>query len=242
MFSIIIPAYNEEKYILPCLESIKKLQGNFNYEVIVVNNASTDDTAGVVKRTLPEAKVVFEPRKGLTIAYNRGAKEAKGDILVFVDADMALPSNHLERINKEFSRDPELVAVSGPYIYKDGGLLCHLLTASAYLFLAMPAEIIFNRWLNLGASLASGNSSIKKKALEKAGWFNEKIFYGLEPNLAMRLKKKGKVRFKYYLSAESSARRFKKEGLIKSLFKYSINTIWPILFGKPFTRKYKDIR
>jgi len=242
MFSIIIPAYNEEKYISPCLESIKKLRGNFNYEVIVVNNASTDDTAGIVKRTLPEAKVVFEPHKGLTIAYNRGAKEAKGDILVFVDADMVLPPDHLERINKEFSKDPELVAVSGPYIYKDGGLLCHFLIASVYLFLAMPAEIIFNRWLNLGASLASGNSAIKKKALEKAGWFNENIFYGLEADLAMRLRKIGKVRFRYHLSAESSSRRFKGEGLIRLLFKYILNTIWPVLFGKPFSKKYKDIR
>jgi len=242
MFSIIIPAYNEEKYIGRCLKSILNLKTNQEYEVIVVNNASTDRTSEVVKEILPEAKVVYESKKGLTRAYNRGAQEAQGDILVFVDADMVLPPNHLERISKEFKKDRQLVALSGPYVYKDSGKFCELLLRFTYLFLAMPAEIIFNRFLKLGADVASGNSAIKKEAFKKINGFNKEIFYGLEADFTMRIKKIGKVRFKYSFSAESSARRFRKEGLLRMLVRYALNIIWPYFFGKPFTKGYIDVR
>jgi glycosyltransferase involved in cell wall biosynthesis len=242
MFSIIIPAYNEEKYIAKCLRSISLLKKPTDYEVIVVNNASTDRTAEIVRDVLPEAKIIEEPKKGLTRAYNRGTKEAKGDILVFVDADMILPQNHLERIIKEFERDPRLVALSGPYIYKDNGKFCEFLFRFIFLFLAMPAEIIFNRFLNVGASLGSGNSAIKKEAFEKVGGFSEELFYGLEADIALRLRKIGKVRFRHYLGTESSGRRLKKEGIFRMLFRYIINTVWPVFFKKPFTKNHIDVR
>lgn len=242
MFSIIIPAYNEEKYITNCLRSVLALKKTQEYEVIVVNNASTDRTPEIVKEILPQAKLINEPRKGLTRAYNQGAKEAKGDILVFVDADMILPADYLEKIEREFNKDQKLVVLSGPYLYKDGGIFCDLLTRFVYLFLAMPAELIFNRFLGCGASIASGNSAVKKEAFEIIGGFDEEIFYGLETDFATRIKNTGKVRFKYFFSAESSARRFKKEGLLRMLGRYVLNTVWPIFFKKPFTKEYIDIR
>jgi len=244
MLSIIIPAYNEEKYIGRCLKSVSalKMPPGENYEVIVVNNASTDKTSEITKKILPSAKLINEPKKGLTIAYNRGAREAQGEILVFVDADMILPRDHLEKISKEFKKDQKLVALSGPYVYKDAGKFCELLLRFVYLFLAMPAEIILNRFLNLGASIASGNSAARKEAFEKINGFNEEIFYGLEPEFALRIRKMGKVRFKHYMAAEASARRFKAEGLFKMLGKYIINIIWPWVFKKPLTKNYIDIR
>lgn len=244
VISIVIPAYNEEKYIARCLQSILALEDKTNLlrEVIVVNNASSDRTAEIVKGDFPEARLINEPRKGLTIAYNRGAKEAEGEILVFVDADVVLPPDYLKKISKEFEKDPELVALSGPYVYKDGGLSCELLIRCVYLFLAMPAEFIFNRFLNLGASIASGNSAIRKEAFEKIGGFNEALFYGLETDLALRIKKVGKVRFMHPIWVESSARRIKKEGTLKVLSRHMLNILWPVFFARPFTKDYLDVR
>lgn len=242
MFSIIIPAYNEEKYIGRCLKSVLALRKPSDYEVIVVNNASTDKTPEIVKSIFPEVRLINEPKKGLTRAYNRGAREAKGEILVFVDADMILPSDHLERISKEFKKDPKLVALSGPYIYRDNGKFCELAIRFTYLFIAMPAEFIFNRFLNLGAAIASGNSAVKKQAFERIGGFNKKIFYGLEADFGKRISKFGKVRYRFSFSAESSARRFKKEGVLRMLIRYILNVVWPNLFGQPFTKDYIDIR
>ena len=244
MLSIIIPAYNEEKYIGKCLKSVSALKtpSGEEYEVIVVNNASTDRTSEIAKEILPSAKIINEPKKGLTIAYNRGAKEACGEILVFVDADMILPQDHLEKISKEFKKDSKLIVLSGPYLYKDAGKFCELLLRFTYLFLAMPAEIILNRFLNIGASIASGNSAVRKEAFKRIGGFNEEIFYGLEPEFTLRIRKIGKVRFKHYLTAEASARRFAAEGVFKMTCKYTINVICPWIFKKPFTKDYIDIR
>ncbi|MFH1423379.1 MAG: glycosyltransferase family A protein [Candidatus Nealsonbacteria bacterium] len=243
-FSLIIPAYNEQSYIEKCLKSVKflKIPSGESLEVIVVNNASTDKTEEVARMALPEAKIIREPKKGLTRAYNRGAIEAKGEILIFVDADTILSPDHLEKLSREFAKEPKLVALSGPCAYRDGGKFCEAALFFTYLFLATPAEIIFNRWLNIGASIVTGNSAVKKEAFDKIGGFNENIFYGLEPEFGRRIRKLGRVRFKRRLGAESSARRFKKEGVFLILGRYTMDNICQHLFKKSFPRDYIDIR
>ena len=244
IFSIIIPAYNEQNYIAKCLKSVRSLKIPHRelLEVIVVNNASTDKTEEVAQAVFPEAKIIKEPKKGLTRAYNRGALEAKGEILIFVDADMILPPDHLEKLSREFFKDPKIVALSGPCFYWDGGKFYEAVLFFTYLFLAMPAEIILNRWLNIGASIITGNSAVKKEAFDRVGGFNENIFYGLETEFGTRIRKLGKVRFKHRLVAESSARRFKKEGLFPIIGRYIMDIIWMRLFKKSFPRDYTDIR
>jgi len=243
-FSIIIPAYNEQNYIAKCLKSVKslKIPSGGLLEVIVVNNASTDKTEEVAQAVFPEAKIVKEPKKGLTRAYNRGALEARGEILIFVDADVVLPPDHLKKISREFAKDPKIVALSGPCFYWDGGKLYEAVLFLTYLFLATPAEIIFNRWLNVGASIVTGNSAVRKKAFNEVGGFNENIFYGLESEFGMRIRKSGKVRFRRRLGAESSARRFKKEGLFPTLGYYVMDILWMRFFRKSFPRDYVDVR
>ena len=242
-YSIIIPAYNEEKYIRSCLHSVFAQDGITDLsEVIVVNNASTDATAKIIKNEYPQVRLIDEPKKGLATAYNRGAYEAFGDILIFADSDMVLPKEHLKQICYEFKRDDRLVALSGPYVYRDGGLVLEILTRSIYLLIAMPAEIVINRCLKMGASIASGNMAVRKEIFQKVGGFNEELFYGMESELASRIRKHGKIRFRYRFSAESSSRRFKNEGPLTIILKHVICTFAPLLFGKTFTRNYADIR
>lgn len=83
--SVIIPVYNEELAISKCLNSLKQ-QSYKNFEIIVVDDGSTDSTKSVIK---PFGVILLEQQhKGPGTARNLGAKHAKGDILVFVDADM----------------------------------------------------------------------------------------------------------------------------------------------------------
>jgi glycosyltransferase involved in cell wall biosynthesis len=212
------------------------------YEVLVINNASTDATSEIVQRDFPEVRLINEPRKGLAIAYNRGASEAKGDIVKFVDADCVLPKEHLRKILYEFNSDEKLVAISGPYIYKDGGTLCDLFIRSMYLLVAMPLEMILNRLFNVRSSIASGNLAVRKDAFHKVNGFNERLFYGIEPDIAMKLKRLGKVRFKLSLSLESSSRRLKKEGAIYVVAKHMFVNIAPNIFSKQFSKTIVDIR
>ena len=116
--SLVICAYNEEKYIGDCLDyAIKNSNGNF-FEIIVIDNASTDNTKSeALKRA--GVKVVREDQKGLTKARQRGFMEAKGDILAYIDADTRIPEGWMDRLINAFEKNDEVVLVSGPYIYHD---------------------------------------------------------------------------------------------------------------------------
>jgi glycosyltransferase involved in cell wall biosynthesis len=240
--SVVIPAHNEEQSIRSCLRSVLTQDEMANhYEVIVVNNASTDTTAEIVLNEFPEVKLIAEPRKGLAIAYNRGAKEATGNIVQFVDADNLIPRDHLRRVLYEFRNDPKLIAVSGPYVYDAGGFFCEQFIRAMYLLVAMPLGFILNRLLKRRL-IASGNLAVNRGAFYKVKGFNEKLFYGLEPDLASKLDKLGNVKFKYSLSVKSSARRMKKEGAVVVVAKHLLVYLAPSVFGTQFTKATVDIR
>ena len=95
--SLIIPAYNEEKYITDCLIHVLKNSGDKFLEVLVIDNASTDMTSAIAAR-YDNVRIVREDKKGLTSARQRGYLEAKGDILAFVDADTLMPSGWAEKL------------------------------------------------------------------------------------------------------------------------------------------------
>lgn len=93
--SIIIPAYNEEKYIEKCLDSIYR-QTVRPLDVIVVDDGSTDSTSRIAEQL--EAVVYKIIHQGPGRAKNFGASKAKGEILVFIDADMQLDKNFIKNI------------------------------------------------------------------------------------------------------------------------------------------------
>ncbi len=105
--SIIIPAFNEEEYLGATLDAIeaasKRLVGaaDVGIEVIVVDNNSVDGTADVAHAR--GAVVVNEPVQGISRARNAGAREASGEVLVFVDADVILPENLLLLVHDAMS-------------------------------------------------------------------------------------------------------------------------------------------
>lgn len=92
-FSIIIPAYNAEGYLQRCLDSIVS-QDFANYEVIVIDDGSTDGTAPLLKQ-YPQVKVISQPNQGMATARNRGLEMAQGDYILFVDSDDRLCPNAL---------------------------------------------------------------------------------------------------------------------------------------------------
>lgn len=96
-FSIIIPVYNGEKHIEKCLNSIEN-QTYSNYEVIVINDGSTDDTLSILKNY--DVEIIDKENEGQGIARNRGINKAKGDYILFVDADDFLDKKTLEKINE----------------------------------------------------------------------------------------------------------------------------------------------
>lgn len=108
--SFIVPAFNEDDYVADCVESILSQETDKDFEVIVVDNRSTDRTAEVAREA--GASVVECPTRGIYAARNKGAREAGGGLLVFVDADTTLEPNYLEEVLAFLESHPDAVAVT----------------------------------------------------------------------------------------------------------------------------------
>lgn len=237
--SFIIPAYNEEVYLRTCLESIiaqVALEPEGEIEIIVVNNASTDRTKEIAS-SYPGVKVVDEPQKGLTHARQAGYLASSGELLANVDADTILPVGWLAKVFYEFSKDPKMVSLSGPYRYYDG-LLFKRFIMNAIWWVTAPITYRLVGFMVLG-----GNFVAKREALLKMGGFDRNIeFYGEDTDIARRISKYGRAVFRMNFFIYSSTRRFQVEGLLRVNFTYAMNFIWQVIFHRPFTKTYKDIR
>lgn len=97
--SIIIPMYNEQRYIARCLDSLKQ-QTFKDFELILIDDGSKDNTVDIAKKydTDFDLTILQQKNSGPGKARNRWAKEAKGDILIFVDADMFFDKNYLKHL------------------------------------------------------------------------------------------------------------------------------------------------
>lgn len=108
-FSLIIPAYNVEKYIKKCLDSVLNQTYN-NYEIIIINDGSTDNTSKILEsyKSNKKIKIINQENKGLSNARNTGVSNAKGDYILFIDSDDFIEKELLEILNKTI-KDEDLV-------------------------------------------------------------------------------------------------------------------------------------
>lgn len=241
--SFVIPAYNEEAYIGDCIESIRSEVAASSYpvEIIVVNNASTDRTA-TVARSYPDVKVVNEPHKGLVRARRAGFLASSGDLVANIDADSRLSPGWLEYVLQAFSNDPNLVALSGPFIHYDLAPVRKFLVWFWYC-LVFGSQWMMKTFFGTGAFMQGGNYVVRRRALEAIGGYDTRIeFYGEDSDIGRRIVKIGKVVFTFKLPIYSSARRIKREGMIPTAFRYTINYVWGLIFGRPFHSTYQDVR
>lgn len=122
MLSVLICTYNREKYIGPLLESIAANGlAKEQYEIVLVDNNCTDNTRGVCEDFAKAHKDVtfhyfVETEQGLSAARNKAIKEARGDVLVYIDDDALVDSWYLTTIYDYMSAHPEISAVGGPII------------------------------------------------------------------------------------------------------------------------------
>jgi len=240
--SIIIPAFNEENFIGQCLDAVRSADLPPDTEIVVVNNASQDKTADVV-RLYRDVKLVEEPVKGLTRARQRGNLSSNGDVLYYIDADTLVPRHLMSYVLSKFERNPNLVAMSGPYKYHDWHAFGRLILWG-YHWTAVPlTQLVVNRMLNKGSVFYGGNFALRRKALDEIGGFDTSLeFWSEDTQIGRRLGKKGHVRFYHRAYVFTSARRYYAEGLFRVLFRYIFNFIWDIVFHRPFTKGYVDVR
>jgi len=221
--SVIVPAFNEEKFLGNCLLSLKE-QDFKDFEIIVVDNNSTDKTTEIAKKF--GAILVSEKNQGVAFARNKGAKIAKGEILVFTDADTILPKNWLSKIKEEFKRDKELIAFGGSCQFYSGPISVKL----ASKFLLKPF-LILDKSFSGGFNLMGCNMAIKRDAFLKVGGFNENLKLNEDVEISYRLRKLGKVKFDPNFKVKTSGRRF-RHGLISGIANYAPATIFRWFFKR----------
>jgi glycosyltransferase involved in cell wall biosynthesis len=233
--TVVIPAYNEEQYIGACLASVIANGANI-HEIIVVNNASSDNTESVAK-SYPGARVITEERKGVTRARQRGIDEATGDIIAFIDADTIMPKGWIDDVVRSFQNRPAMVCMSGPYRYYDSTRSQDILLR-AFWWASAPLTYMLVGYMVLG-----GNFAARRSALAAIGGFDTTIdFYGDDTDIARRLHTQGKVLWRMNFNIHTSVRRFEGEGLLRTNIRYALNFISVALLNRPFTKKYNDIR
>ena len=110
--SVIMPAYNAEKTIKACIDSILD-QTYDNYEIIVVDNNSKDETKGILQSYKDKISFLTEEKQGSFAARNNGVRNSRGEILVFIDSDCTVENNWLEKLTEPIRLEAEVAAYGG---------------------------------------------------------------------------------------------------------------------------------
>lgn len=230
LVSVIVPAYNEENSIKKCLTSIFSQDFPIdNYEVIVVNNNSTDKTAEIIKKYFPKVKLISEKKQGVVFARIKGVESAKGKIITFTDADSIAQKYWLKNIVMAF-KDPKVTAV---------GAIAKLGPETP---LSKFAEPIINK-LNLAFKIMSGfDLSFRKEAYNKVGGFSPKVNLAEDFYLSIKIKKTGKVVILKKNAILSSSRRYTQKEFFPYAAKYLLNVTSITFFDKSLFFNFKPIR
>ncbi|GAC1417020.1 MAG: hypothetical protein NVS1B13_11020 [Flavisolibacter sp.] len=223
--SILIPAYNEEKYIAQTLSAVME-QDYPDYEIIVVNNASSDKTKDVVEKFIHSTKdaerkikLLYEGRKGTQFARECGRKAALGAIIAQLDAD-CVPGKNWLSLGVGFMKN-NVVAITGPYFYYDSSLKIKIITLlTSVLFLKFINQLV--QLAHRGGIIIGGNAFIKADVLEKVDGYNTALtFYGDDADIALRVSAFGQIKFLNKLMINSSSRRYKAMGFSQVQKKYN---------------------
>jgi len=183
--SVIICTYNRDKFIgeaLNCLAKQTLPAGNF--EIIVVDNRSTDNTASIAKKFIadhPElqARYVMEPNKGLSFARNRGIQEARASIVTYIDDDAEVTPHFLESIVSFLQANSSVVGVGGKVIpkYSESGEPKWI---SKYLNGFVGRMDFGDRPKQFDSKMkypTGCNMTYTKEILQKAGGFNNELTF-----------------------------------------------------------------
>jgi glycosyltransferase involved in cell wall biosynthesis len=226
--SIIITTLNEEDYIEDCLKSLRN-QTYARKEIIVVDSNSKDKTINIAKKYAD--KIIIQ-NCIMPVGRNIGAKEARGDILLFVDADITLLPNWIDIVLPRL-REENVVAVYGDLLPKEGKLrawLVYIKEELSNLILRKAQTPCFGK---LGTAVA-----IKRNAFKKVGGFTERNACGEDIDMSLRLREYGKIKFIRNAKGYVSTRRFEKSGYLKLSLLWFLIGCYYILTKKELLPRY----
>jgi len=239
--TVVVCAFNEAPLLPACLFSLRA-QTRPPDEILVINNASTDETRAAAA-AVPGVTVVDEPIKGLVVARETARRVAHGDIVAYVDADCRAPIVWLERLEARFRRAAPPIAITGPYQFYDWDRTGRTLIRLYDALVAPPTHALVHHALGIGAVLYGGNFAVRREALARIGGFDRSVeFHGEDTNLGRRLTPLGRVELARECWVWTSARRYHAMGK-GAVFRLYIRNFWSeILRHRPAEREHLDVR
>jgi GT2 family glycosyltransferase len=204
--SFIIMIWNSARYIENCLKSIRDNYNKNTYEVIVIDNGSTDNGAQLARSVLPSLKLITNKVNRGVCARNQGVEIAQGEYIVFLDSDTMVVEDAIDKMI-EYMDQNEMVGICSPrLLYADGGIqenarkfptvsekLAKAFNSIARKITKKPGNVFFKNTIeNRYYYLSNVNSPIeidysiaacqviRGQSIKKVGMLDEKIFYGPE--------------------------------------------------------------
>ena len=198
--SVVVPAYNEELCLGRCLEAMSRQTCPAErFEVIVVDNGSTDATAEIARHY--GARVLAEPRKGVARARQTGFEAARAKIIASTDADGMVCPTWVAGILSHFRADPDLGGVYGPVYWPDGRLLERML-------LRYPATWVLWSSNRVGRTLWWGsNFAVRREVFHAAGGFPTDWRSCEDTDLSLRISRIARIRYDPAMVVRASPRR-----------------------------------
>lgn len=201
--SVIVPTLNEEDYLGPCLNSIKNQKTGFVYEIIVSDGSSQDRTIEIAKEYTDN--ITLSRERGTAIQRNEGAKKARSDHLLFIDADTLLKPGYIEKAHTLFLEDPELLAFSTGFTFPE--------RTPKLIFSEQVMNSYFTVRSQLGrATLPGFNINIRKNIFNELGGFANVPLEDIE--ISIQLRQMGKIKYFSDFHVTTSSRRLEKMGLL----------------------------
>lgn len=227
LISIIIPVYNCQNYLKRCLDSVF-LQDYSNYEVICIDDGSTDDSAQIAKEY--NVRYYYQENSGQAVARNKGIELAKGEWLCFVDSDDAIQPNYLSKMYKATNNDIDIVVCRIKRINEDG---------SYNIDVMKKLGIINNKEALVTVNLGPTNKLIRKEVIKDSRFAGDKLRFEdvlftteLLTN-SRHINIIDDVLYDYYIRENSTMRKF--DNTLNDIF-----IILDRLINKPFYKDYKD--
>ena len=239
MISVVIPALDEAGYLGPTLETLARAREELGLEVIVSDDGSRDQSVELARGL---ADVVVEPRPGQRTgpgaARNRGAARARGQVLVFLDADSRVcdPLGFFRKVESAFGRGSLVAATSRLKVepVRSGPLTRAVLFVQDLIIMAENLA---------GVHVAGGWCQIAdREAFFRVGGYDEDLSVSQDVDLFKRLGRLGTTRLLPGLLVYESPRRYLEKGLLRTYLVRAANSLAVLLGRKPPFPSYRSDR
>lgn len=183
LISVVIPTYNYANYVRDAVESVLN-QSYKEFEIIVVDDGSTDDTKKVLEPLKKRIRYIYQENKGLPSAYNTGIKSSRGDYVAFLDSDDLWLPKKLELQKKFFDENPSVgMVICNGYLFNETGIISTFFPVG--MMNPLPDDLHGDLFLR---NVIPGNTPlIRKQCFDRIGLHDESLTSAEDLDLWIRL-------------------------------------------------------